>query len=404
MSELIPRESFGVLLEDALIRFFASKGQDCKVSWISELSKDKILRKSGSQLWIGNIYTNAIFTPDCDRMVYEPLYREFSRSITVWKTLFQKMYVFLAFSKFSSMYMSHNGFVIQPAINDCQSKIIIPGNHKIRILDFLEKKCYSVMKKGYSKERFVEELKNRKLCETFGVPIPTVTDSCIDRQIMCEEIIVGTPLNRLPVKTQRGYLQKALFTIGEMTRNTSKSIDCATYLKEIECKVDELISKCANVNVELVNGVKKNAESLLRVAHSLKTENITIALSHGDFQPANILCENNAVWLIDWEYSGMRQDCFDRLVYNLKSRAPANLADRVTEILSVKLSEDKCVTYFGAVLSQEQISFRIILFLLEELMIRLYENTFIFITVTDSGLSVYVREVQKFLRCYKKSE
>jgi len=63
------------------------------------------------------------------------------------------------------------------------------------------------------------------------------------------------------------------------------------------------------------------------VQHILPTVGgqILTALTHGDFQPGNILVDGDRVWLIDWEYSARRQVGYDALVYALCSRFPSPL-------------------------------------------------------------------------------
>ncbi len=73
----------------------------------------------------------------------------------------------------------------------------------------------------------------------------------------------------------------------------------------------------------------KYGESPASVASAPRT--ITLAQSHGDFQPGNILVERatDRVLIVDWEYSEQRSYGYDFWVYDLAMRSPAGLADRV---------------------------------------------------------------------------
>lgn|GEM_PF-4902584 len=41
------------------------------------------------------------------------------------------------------------------------------------------------------------------------------------------------------------------------------------------------------------------------------------AVTHGDFEPGNIIANGDRYWLTDWEYSDRRQAAYDGLVYVL---------------------------------------------------------------------------------------
>jgi len=104
---------------------------------------------------------------------------------------------------------------------------------------------------------------------------------------------------------------------------------------------------------------------------------IFTAVTHGDFQPANILVNRDGVWLIDWEYLARRQAGYDALVFALRSRFPAGLAKRLRRIVSEGDSTQPLPLADWPGLNWQDASWRRVhwrLFLLEELALYLEEN------------------------------
>lgn len=101
------------------------------------------------------------------------------------------------------------------------------------------------------------------------------------------------------------------------------------------------------------------------------------ALTHGDFQPANILVNREGTWLIDWEYSARRQAGYDALVFVLRSRFPAGLATRWRGMVDESDSMQPLSLADWPGLNWQDASWRRVhgwLFLLEELALHLEEN------------------------------
>jgi len=80
----------------------------------------------------------------------------------------------------------------------------------------------------------------------------------------------------------------------------------------------------------------KAVEAALEIIDSLSQDSgqrLNLRLSHGDFQPGNILVEGEHIWITDWEYAAVRQRDYDVLVYVLATRNGASLAERVRGVL-----------------------------------------------------------------------
>jgi hypothetical protein len=128
---------------------------------------------------------------------------------------------------------------------------------------------------------------------------------------------------------------------------------------------------------------------------------ITTALTHGDFQPANILANDKGAWLIDWEYSARRQAGYDALVFMLGSRFPGNLADRLQRFVVWGPDATAPLTHlvWPGVDWQHADNRRLngTLFLLEELALHLVENANSNFGRLGEGLTILAREIGRWL-------
>lgn len=390
MSELLKREPFGEVLEDALSRYCVYKNISNTVTWICR-QPFLVKNDTNCQVWYANIYTNALFTNKCRVSAFEPFKREFSTSLVWWKVFLQKLYVKAAFSKIFSPLLSQGTLLLSPGIQNCSNTVLIPGNHKIRVLDFDTNCCYSVMKRGYQRQKLSDEIMWREKAKSLNVPLPAIKEYCVDKMIMCEEVVVGTPLNRLKKNEQGSYLHTAKSALYILMENTAEITTVMNYKEQLESQIGLLCSSETRLDsktlVQIQVIVKKISDALVSDGDA----SLTIALTHGDFQPANILCNDTAVWLIDWEYCGMRQKEFDLMVYDLQARAPAGLAQR----MKAGITGNNCDQKSSSLVSYTLTKLR--LFILEELLIRIYENSFDFLTHTDSGICMFVKEVNLFL-------
>ena len=102
------------------------------------------------------------------------------------------------------------------------------------------------------------------------------------------------------------------------------------------------------------------------------------ALTHGDFQPANLLAEGERTWIIDWEYAERRQAGYDKLVYGLNVRHPEGFKQRLVLYIQQGFDERICqkgIEWPGLVwYKPEARRQQALLFGLEELSLCLEEN------------------------------
>ena len=371
ISLLLEREPFGSILAETLTEFLSSHFQQpFKVQWGTQPG-------GGEQTWLVNSRLNAIFLPGVTRTALEPIISEFGRSVTPWKTPLQRLYVELATRRPFSQPLADFYLDITPAVPDGEQFLIVGGNHKIRILHPAENAVYVICKKGFDRRRLTREVEIRHRAEALGLPVVPVIHASKKAPWFIEEFIIGTPLNRLSKSEDEiNGLQQAVSALKILVDETEEIVSEEEYLFQRKNEVLRLIDQ--NNFLSPVARQKLHAQIEILARRKSSEQTIQTVLSHGDFQPANILLVNPMVILIDWEYAERRIWIYDILVYLLQSRFPKGLADRLHQYVNNDLGLFSELRVFQDFFNLEQtIETKIFyanLFFLEELLLHLKEN------------------------------
>jgi hypothetical protein len=387
ISLLLEREPFGTIFEETMSAFFSDYfSQDYKIKWCQGDSKIEIAKLNDeTQIWKCNPRLNAIFVPGAGREVFEPIIREFSYTSVWWRKMFQYLYVKTAAHGVWGKYFAKINIKVSPIVPDAKDLLIIGGNHKLRLLDYKRKRCFVILKKGFNSNFYERELKVRRLAHNLKLPVPSILEE-VSSNIRCytEEYVIGTPINRLKVSKRSRFVLgeciKALRILGE---HTKEEIEVENYVERLSGSIKSNITS----NYLLREGEQARLLDYLGRARSLIVElsrnyikKINTVIVHGDFQPANIIINNDCYWLIDWEYSCRKQAEYDELVYLLKSRFPCGMARRLKNLLKGDRMWTDPILYEwpGTVIGK--MSFRrkrliLAIFLLEELSLRIEENS-----------------------------
>jgi hypothetical protein len=343
-ADLIQNEPFADLLTATLSDFLTLRfGGEWRVAW------KKATWPMEAQSWLVNLNINAIFRRGVSRHALENIRREFATSVIPWKRPFQRFYFWLATSA-TARFAAHAIVEIEPSIPDASQCLIIPGTHKIRFVDAAACIVYCYLKKGSPPAHFQAEIEARAFAADKGVPVPRILERLSDACI-AEQMVVGTPLNRLTSREERvDGLQRALNAMEPLYRSTARQASLAEYATGLLSQIKAI----AAVREEIAStGVLALAQ---RLAGALgpADQMVELVRSHGDFQPGNILYDRGNIWLIDWEYSRERQRQYDLLTYSIQVRFPNDLAKRIT-------------AYAGSLPDASQL-WRLRLFLLESIL------------------------------------
>lgn len=376
ISLLLQREPFPAILERTLTRFWSEKyGNPFAVTWQAQTPV------TDAQHWLVNIYTNSIFVPNAQSQVFEPIRREFARSTTWWKRPFQLTYVHLASFQGTSQWLSHAALSVSPDVPDATTKLIVAGNHKIRLLDLQRRNAYAICKDGFSTDFLSRETSARRWAQEVGISVPALFEEADDHTWFREEYLLGTPINRLA--DSRTVFQ-AIATISAGMRRlyakTCREVCAAEYATQLRDRIDLLLNTNHLLAVSDKQVLLQATVAVVERVASLRPDRFPLftALTHGDLQPGNILVASDGPWLIDWEYAGERLVGYDALVLGLNTRGPAGVAQRLQAFVrdgSEHFLYDLCLEeQLVGWHSQENRTVAANLFLLEELLLYLEEH------------------------------
>lgn len=371
ISLLLEREPFPEIFERTLTGFLRDRtGETHEVRWHA----GKPASPKG-QVWLCNQYLNAIFVQGVRQSVLEPVLREFSRSTKPWRTPLQKLYVSLATARHTSAWFAGAFVEIDAPLAGAEDCLILGGNHHLRFLDYRKGCCFVIRKSGFSADFFTAELRVRQ--GNPYLPVPLIQEVAADGSWYSEALVFGTPINRLWDRHQAEWaVQEVLPPLLRLYEETKEDMTTAEYVHSLVERLKGLIAANRHLPTPEQGDLLREVERLGRVAVSATDNGVTRTVqSHGDFQAANILYDDDKRgWLIDWEYTGRRQVAFDALVCGLNSRYPSGLTRRIAELVRNRCLPDD--TLVGDTLVQWAGSVGrggIALFLLEELELRLRE-------------------------------
>lgn len=278
---------------------------------------------TGSQIFIVNEQLNIVYSRHLPRFLLTDLTREYSWAKAWWKRWLQRLYIFLAVRAPFETLLSRGRFSITPSIPELENWVFLPGNHSMRVIDFVNNQCYVFIKKGFS-SGFLEN--DFRIRDSFpSLPVPKVYDPNLDAGYYSEERIIGLPLNRLSrASLAKVALDQAQQAMAGLYLQTKSTVDASEYLTML---IIRLKTSCQCLDDKTSVAVIKMAEKLETIARSNFPTTILLAQSHGDFQDANILKSNDGIYIIDWEYSRMRSIYYDALTYSLSFRFPQALPD-----------------------------------------------------------------------------
>ncbi|HVF90447.1 MAG TPA: phosphotransferase [Blastocatellia bacterium] len=405
ISLLLEREPFGPIVEQALGRFWrAQYGRAYEVRWQTGCPGVKAFKAtpgSEDQLWLCNIYLNAFFTAGVNPELFDPIRREFARSVVRWRRPLQRAYVAMAVWPRGAPWMAQANLYVTPSVPDVENKILVAGNHKLRVLDLKACAAYAISKGAFSDRFLRREVGARIQAARLGLPVPELKLVAEDGSWFSESYVSGTPLNRLAdrgkARESATRAARALFRLVEETASEEAVTDYSARLcRKIESLVESSHLLSDSDRRQIVRAVKSLAHEV-DALRPVTGDRVVTALAHGDFQPANILSNGEGAWLIDWEYAARRQAGYDGLVFGLGSRLPSNLAERLEGFVARGLPESYSVdrlrwpgAEWGDSGSRRS---RSALFLLEELSMHLEENADPCFSRTGGGLGMLRREI-----------
>ena len=389
---LLKRENFAQIFELSLENFLLDKlGIVTVIRWKKRF-------KSNNALLV-NHKLNVIYSKNIDRDKLRAIVSEYAYHPNILRHFLQKCYIKLASNIYFERLFVKMRVEVKPWTSSLDDFCIIPGNHSIRIIDLKLSICRVVIKDGHNTQFINNEIYLRENYSFLPIPKLLNVDSL---GLWYEEVqISALPLNRIENQDIKDKaLLRAQKSLLSLYARTLIKVNIFSYLEALQRTSTDLIIKLPKVYIQKDKNKIDFILGLLMVDLSkLDDYEINLVLSHGDFQPANILVDNTdqELYLIDWEYSYKRSIYYDALVYESHCRSPKGLSERLGLILNgADSAYDWCVENT----SNKLIKMDLVVFLIEDLIVRLSELQIPNMINKNDGFEVWLNEVEKWTSTY----
>lgn len=401
-------------MEATLARYWsAHHGIIHRVTWQDGkfLSKHDNQREP-QQRWYCNKWLNVVFTPRTETEAFDPIRREFSHSLSRWRQPIQKTYVTLATSPGISRFFTHMVMYVTPPVATNRHQIVVPGNHRIRVLDHRNRISTAILKDGFSDNQFLNEIRARQLAQKLQIPTPQILEVDEDVGWFSEDYVSGTPLNRIRQPDRIALaVQKVCKSLIPLFQESQQFEPFTDYVHRLldsasdQIRSHRLLDTAKRVKLETC--VTKLMDMINRepVGSADNAKPFCTAMAHGDLQPANILLDRDHFWLIDWEYSTRRQLGYDLLVLGLDARLAYGRVSRFQEFLQhgrLKYGVDP--NHVIPKLDWSTVSARkrtLLTFMAEELRYGLDESSNVQFTQLGTGLNCLLDEFNSMIDVFR---
>ena len=336
---LLQREPFGEILEQTLSRYLTQRhGQTYRVRWYEHGPDEAGSQgRRDEQLWLCNPHLDVIFPADADSASLVPTRELFTNTPFHWRRPFQWSYVQLATHWPTMRWLARAAMGVAPPVPGSEYMVLWGGNNRLHLVDVSGRRVWSVLKQGFDPASLEREIMVRQ--HPGGWPVPELLDVAPDGTWFEERYVAGRPLNRLsPGRDIASFQEKALSVLRRWVNLTRTEQVVVDYAEQLAEQIRGHLMQVSLLTQEERIDALSWMDAVLEVISRLKNiggHTLPVAVGHGDFQPGNIIVdENDQLWLIDWENLDRRQLLYDVLVFGLPSRQPSGLPQRLEHLLS----------------------------------------------------------------------
>jgi len=265
--------------------------------------------------------------------------------------------------------------------------MVVPGNRRLRLLDFARQRAVVATKVGYESESLgVEHTIRTEHRADFMVP---VLEADPEAGWLEEPLLEGWPLPRAPRRhDQRASLRWASGAVAQWAESGAESRDTADYLSELIETISQDLQQ-AHERFSLLPVVPEAWLAQLE-RWALEVSSVDLLLSHGDLQAGNLWldADGSRVLILDWESCAPRARGYDAQVQDLSTRSPVGLSQRIA----------------GSLPTEDEARARLAVFLLEDWKWFLTEALDVPGSVCPGGLATLHRELaQCALECVSEN-
>lgn len=317
-SLLLAREPFGRILCDTLAAYWLARtGKEYHVEWQDNNPGPQFSQHRSMQVWFGNIYLNFFAVSYAPDEAFAPLRQEYIRSVNWWRRWPQRAYVNYAMSSAGRQRLAQAAIAVWPGVHDAHDCIILGGNRRLRLLQPTRRTTTVVLKRGFPREYLTVDVQTRLAAGAELSCAPRIGRHSIEDGWYEEEWVAGVPVNRLAPHLSRAAVETAHLLLATQLVRPSLRVDSARdYLESVNRRLAVSLQILRGADIELSRKVQALHEGLIGELRRAGVEGGTTlltAITHGDFQSANLLWDGATVRLIDWENCRRRPAHFDML-------------------------------------------------------------------------------------------
>ena len=229
---------------------------------------------------------------------------------------------------------SKDAFWVAPPFARGETRLVIPGNQRVRVFDFDLERSRVFPKVGFSPDGMLREIALRM--GPIPGPFLPILSSSAEGSYLEEAIIQGWDLNRTPPWRRptrlRRHAQRLLARWLERTRERKRTVEVVDAARE--AYLTALAAARARFPRALPDPLETWADALAERANAGSV--IDVARTHGDFQRGNIFVTRarRDVILIDWEHQGIRSMHYDFFTEGLGARTNQGRGARLRRYLA----------------------------------------------------------------------
>ena len=365
---LIFRENFKKIIETTLSDFFNDLyGNKYYINFNRKLLKP---HKSNSiQSWYCNPLINSIFVKTVDKDVFKSINGEYYfNPVRPWRSFLQKIYLFLSQSRLLRTLMSTYKLEISPKIENPESKLIIGGNKKLRLIDIKNKEVFVILKNGFNK-KYIE--RDKYIRNNFKhLPLPEIIKQGKANFWYSEQYISGVPPNRLK-NNSLNIIKKAILDIRKLNSLSKTEIDVESYLKKLTSKINALTKSIPLIDSLLKTELNLIINILAAELMKVKKNKIYVSQCHGDFHQGNVITNGDKYWILDWENSIINEMGYDLFIYLIDSRTDLGFSKKFISLINFDfdITKKHMVKYWPELIDKNSTFKReyLLFFLLEEI-------------------------------------
>ena len=370
--------------------------------WTGELlwkNRYFVLKKSKNLL----VHTklNVICSSEFPRQELDIVASEYAYHPNLLRQVLQKGYVFFTTRGVVERFAACATIHVNPWVAQLDRICLIPGNHSIRILEIDSDMCTVVLKRGYRKEYLLNEINIRTRFPQLKIPI--LRGAQADSLLYREQRIRGVPINRIGDKRIVDRItREAINELKSLYTASNSKVDFVFYVDHLRLSILDAIGKLPAIySKDDRQKYEEIVDGLTACLNNVENRELITALTHGDFQSANILYAEhdtkNSFYLIDWEYSKVRFILYDLFVFYFCTRSPLGLAERLKQVTHYQNEHP----FLHSVTKDFQLPMPtrsdVFVCILEDFLLRLEELDIPQSRLKNKGLEQFVAEVKVIL-------